>query len=114
MGCGTVRQVLKSLKAVQVMWRKICTHFVEDMILKKSTIDEQESKESLVTLVNRARFEWEQTQALFEEVQDPDLVDHAIYAMEAAKKKYVYLLKLARKDNVCAEDICDIEENKLA
>jgi hypothetical protein len=36
-------------------------------------------------------------------VTDPDLVDHAIYSMEAAEKKYIYLLKQAKKDGLKAE-----------
>lgn len=114
MGCGTVRQVVKSLKAVQAIWKKICAHLTEEMRLKKSISNEQGNQDSLVTLVNKARLEWEQTQVLFEEAQDPDLIDHAIYAMEAAKKKYIYLLKLAKKENISVEKVCAIEEHKTA
>ncbi|HBS60541.1 MAG TPA: DUF2508 domain-containing protein, partial [Firmicutes bacterium] len=37
------------------------------------------------------------SQAYFETVTDPDLVDHAIFMMEAAKKRYTYLLKKAKE-----------------
>ena len=33
----------------------------------------------------------------FDNVDDPDLVDFAIYDMQAARKKYVYMLKKARE-----------------
>jgi hypothetical protein len=34
----------------------------------------------------------------FDNVDDPDLIDFAIYGLEAAKKKYAYMLKKARED----------------
>ncbi|MGE5495637.1 MAG: DUF2508 family protein [Burkholderiales bacterium] len=34
----------------------------------------------------------------FDNVDDPDLIDFAIYDLEAAKKKYEYMLKKARED----------------
>jgi hypothetical protein len=34
----------------------------------------------------------------FDNVDDPDLVDFAIYDLEAAKKKYAYMLKKAREN----------------
>lgn len=55
---------------------------------------------TLVELVDRARREWEQAKILFDEVKDPDLIDHAIYAMEAAERKYIYLLKKAKEEKI--------------
>lgn len=54
-------------------------------------------KISMVQAVDMARREWATAVQYFESVSDPDLVDHAIYVMEAARKKYVYLLKKARE-----------------
>lgn len=34
----------------------------------------------------------------FDNVDDPDLIDFAIYDIEAAKKKYAYMLKKARQE----------------
>jgi len=59
---------------------------------------------SLVTLVEKARIEWEQSQVLFNEVKEPDLIDHAIYAMEAAERRYMYLLKAAHNERVVHKD----------
>jgi len=47
-------------------------------------------------VVEQARTDWLTARAYFESVSDPDLVDHAIYLIEAAEKKYMYLLKQAR------------------
>jgi hypothetical protein len=35
-------------------------------------------------------------QSYFDNVTAPELVDHAIYKMEATKAQYVYLLRLAK------------------
>jgi len=47
--------------------------------------------------VKRAYAVWQAAQNYFDNVADPDLIDFAIYDMEAAKKRYVYMLKKARE-----------------
>jgi len=47
--------------------------------------------------VRKAHREWLQCQKYFQWVSDPDLVDHAIFSEEAARRKYMYLLKKARE-----------------
>jgi hypothetical protein len=47
--------------------------------------------------VKRAFAIWQAAQNYFDNVADPDLIDFAIYDMEAAKKRYVYMLKKARE-----------------
>ncbi len=55
---------------------------------------------NLLELVDMAREEWLAAKTYFENVSDPELVDHAIYAVEAAEKKYMYLLKQAKAQNI--------------
>lgn len=50
--------------------------------------------------VLQAKLEWKQAQLYFENVSDPDLVDHAIAVMHAAEKKYMYLVKVAREKGI--------------
>ncbi len=47
--------------------------------------------------VRRAYSEWQAAENYFDNVDDPDLIDFAIYDMEAAKKKYSYMLRKARE-----------------
>jgi len=54
------------------------------------------SQKEFLELVQEARAEWIQAQNYFENVSEPDLVDYAIYKVEAAKRRYMYLLKQAR------------------
>jgi hypothetical protein len=36
---------------------------------------------------------------------DPDIIDYAVYDINAAEKKFVYLIKKARKENLNADMI---------
>lgn len=53
--------------------------------------------------VKSAHLEWIQSQKYFESVSDPELVDHAIFLEEAARRKYMYLLKKAREHGISLE-----------
>lgn len=50
--------------------------------------------------IGRARDEWMAAKNYFDAVSDPDLVDHAIYLLEAAERKYMYLLKRAKNEGL--------------
>ena len=86
----------KGFKAVEGIWNKVL-----DISIGRH---EQEhvipAELSLVHLVSKARQEWEQAQALFNEAVDPVLIDHAIYEMTAAERKFIYLLKMAQEEQV--------------
>ncbi len=58
---------------------------------------EQDENQEFVEIVRKARVEWESAERTFHDVSDPDLVDFAIYNVEAAKAKYIYLLKQAKE-----------------
>ncbi len=53
---------------------------------------------ALEDAVEEARAEWVSARRYFECVSEPDLVDQAIYSMEAAERKYMYLLRLAKAE----------------
>ena len=57
-------------------------------------------KSDLYINLEKAKKEWEEAKNIFENVSEPDLVDYAIYNVEAAEKKYVYLLRQIKKENV--------------
>ncbi len=48
--------------------------------------------------VEQARLEWQGARARFDQISDPDLIDHAIYNIEAAERRYIYLLKKAKEE----------------
>jgi len=48
--------------------------------------------------VDEARAAWLNARQYFECVSEPELVDQAIFSMEAAERKYMYLLRLAKAE----------------
>lgn len=58
----------------------------------------------LLDNVNKAREEWYAAQNFFNNVTDPELVDYAIYKVEETRRKYMYLLNLAKKEGL-AQDL---------
>ncbi len=56
--------------------------------------------EKLINSIKAAHSDWQRAEAMFHEVTDPDLVDHAIYDVMAAKTKYIYLLKTAKNKDL--------------
>ena len=65
------------------------------MLSKKFNIKE---REEIIRNLKLAHGEWLDREKYFQEVVDPDLVDFAIYEMEASRLKYIYLLKLLRNE----------------
>lgn len=55
--------------------------------------NKNESKDDIYLTIENAKKEWEDAKNIFENVSQPELVDYAIYNIEAAEKKYTYLLK---------------------
>lgn len=47
--------------------------------------------------VAEALARWKAAMAFYENVSDPDLMEFAIYDMEASRRKYVFLLKRSKK-----------------
>jgi len=46
--------------------------------------------------LNQAQMEYDVARSCFGEAVDPEIIDEAIYLMEAARKKYSYFLKKVR------------------
>lgn len=57
----------------------------------------KDNHEEFFAAIAKARQEWYDAQNYFENVVEQDLIDHAIYKMEAAKSKYVYMIKHAKQ-----------------
>lgn len=66
----------------------------------KVNIEKKDYEEEIFNAITVAHQEWEDAQSFFENVNDNDLIDHAIHKIEAAKSKYIYLLKLAKENGI--------------
>ncbi len=67
--------------------------------LKSFKIQKQQVNNDLYVNLEKAKKEWDEAKNIFENVSEPDLVDFAIYNIEAAEQKYVYLLKQIKTEN---------------
>ena len=80
------------------LWRKLGLNFWGQ---GGSTIPAEWNKWS--ENIKIAHQEWKYARLYFDSVTDPDLIDHAIYNLEATEKKYTYLLKKARAIGIRAD-----------
>jgi len=81
-------------------WFKKFIELIGSQLVGDEEVQKLSSIPSLLDSVDKARQDWLTAKAYFDNVTDPDLVDHAIYGMDATEKKYVYLLKQARAEGL--------------
>ena len=61
-------------------------------------INKENRQDQRAEQVLKAMEQWQKAQRYFESVSDTDLVDYAIYEAEAARRKYMLLLKRYAKE----------------
>lgn len=66
-----------------------------------------QQQEDHFLMVEQARREWQSARDKFDQISDPDLVDHAIYNIEAAERRYIYLLKKAKEEGATLYSAAD-------
>ena len=71
-----------------------------NILSKKLKAKEKTEEEKILENLKKAHEEWKSKEEYFQSVTEPDLVDHAIYELEASKIKYIYLLKKVKKINI--------------
>ncbi|MEL7623444.1 MAG: DUF2508 family protein [Clostridiales bacterium] len=54
----------------------------------------------IYTLTQQARTGWEEAWRFFHQAVEPDMVDNAIFTLNAAEKRYDYFIKLAKEKNL--------------
>ncbi|NMA58853.1 DUF2508 family protein [Clostridium cochlearium] len=70
---------------------------IANSIADKFKTSEKTEKEKIMESLRQAEKEWKDKEKYFQSVTEPDLVDHAIYELEASKIKYMYLLKKVKE-----------------
>jgi hypothetical protein len=63
------------------------------------TARDQDSRHGESKALADAHREWLAASRLFDYATEPELVDYAIYSLQAAEKQFVYLWKRARDGN---------------
>jgi hypothetical protein len=59
--------------------------------------------QQLIVEIEKAKKDWIQSQIIFDWADESEFVDYAIYAMEAAERRYMYLLNKAKRMNVVSQ-----------
>lgn len=85
-----------NLAAKKPKKHKQLSDIIGNMLNNLQSPMETDENEDFIRTVFKAKQEMLDAQCYFDSVTDPELIDHAIYKMEAAKSQYVYLLKLAK------------------
>jgi len=81
-------------------WKAWLAAFLNSVVLSEPIVEGE--LPNISAAVERARRDWLAAQTYFQSVSDPELVDHAIHLVEAAERKYIYLLRQARLDAALA------------
>lgn len=58
-----------------------------------SGLREKKREQGKTEDIRRAMEQWQEAERYFKSVSDTDLVDYAVFEMEAARRKYMLLLK---------------------
>lgn len=66
----------------------------------KSVIGYRSEKKALLMAIESAKAKMEITNCVFENVEDPFLIEVAIFEEQAARKRYEYLINQAKKKNI--------------
>lgn len=67
---------------------------------KKIRLNREKDKQKILMEIRRAQIDLETAECFFQFVSDPELVDVAIYELEAKKSKYRYLLRIAKEKGI--------------
>ncbi len=85
---------------------KIATWLLGDPV---STNDENHidfwERQNLSKAINEAKMEWLNAKSYFDNISEPDLVDYAIYCLEAAERKYMFLLNKLKEGETPPEPL---------
>jgi len=77
------------MKVCLNLWNKVCGIFW----LRYDAPDRAQETISDEIVLQQAQQELKQAHNLFDNLNEPDMLDYAIYKMKAAEKHYDYLLK---------------------
>lgn len=90
--------------------KNILTGLVGSVIGRSSDselLTPRDEKAELISNIQKAHDEWMAARAYFESVADPNLIDYAVLSVEAAEKKYTYLMNKARECGLKGDIDCE-------
>lgn len=80
--------------------RELAHRFTARLVTGEDQEAQQERTDPIDSdvILAQARDEWVKAQQYFNSVSDPELIDHAVYQMSAAERKYMYLWRALRRE----------------
>jgi arginine repressor len=79
-----------------------------EIILSQNKYNEEQKE--IIERLEESMIEWETAKSCFQQVNDPKLIDFAIYKEDEAKSKYVYFLSQAKSKGITLDASYMIEE----
>ncbi|WP_042278417.1 DUF2508 family protein [[Clostridium] dakarense] len=67
---------------------------------KRNRLEKDKEKQKIMKEIKRAQVEVKTAEHFFQFVSDPELVDVAIYDLEAKKSRYRYLIRMAKEKGI--------------
>lgn len=89
------------MRMIRELWNDMVT---AKRYKPKANDSESDQRIELIQEIEAARKEWEIAQMKLDYVLDKDQIDYAIYALEAAEKRYEMLLRTAKRLNISRMD----------
>lgn len=83
-------------------WRAIIEE-LREFIWNLQVHPHHQGEGHLLHLLEEAHKDWNLSKAYFNDVTENELIDHAIYTMEAAEQRYSYLIKKAKEERISSE-----------
>lgn len=78
-------------------WLHKMMDFISDLFLPEE--EPLSPPESYCRSVRQAWQEWQDAKQRFNQVSEPGMVDYAVYSLQAAERRYIYLLQKARQES---------------
>ncbi|HHX87993.1 MAG TPA: DUF2508 family protein [Firmicutes bacterium] len=79
-------------------WLRKMIDLISEIFLADKELLPPEPSDSCYQSVRQAWQEWQDAKQYFNQVSDPGMVDYAIYSLQAAERRYIYLLHKARQE----------------
>ena len=67
---------------------------------KRFKINKDKEKEKIINDIKEAQADIKIAENFFQYVSDPELIDVAIYELEAKKSRYYYLIRIAKEKGI--------------
>lgn len=80
------------MRAWSNFWKNMCYPWIMKDKRDNNPIDDMEE-------IKKAVEEMDQARSIYSEVEDPEMVDWAVYSLTAAEKRYDYLLRKYKQKN---------------